>query len=78
VSAAGTLDEVDGAPRITTVNITARAQVPGHDAVTLEHLVGTAADLCPVRNALRGNVDISVRSELAASAATSSSRDQRV
>ena len=67
VSAACTLDEVEGAPRITTVELTVRAQVPGLEAALLEQMVGRAADLCPVSNALRGNVGISVRSELAPS-----------
>jgi lipoyl-dependent peroxiredoxin len=65
VSAACTLDEVEGAPRITTVELTVRAQVPGLEAALFEQMVGQAADLCPVSNALRGNVEISVRSELA-------------
>ena len=64
VSAACTLDEVEGAPRITTVELTVRAEVPELDAGVLELMVGQAADLCPVSNALRGNVTINVRSEL--------------
>jgi osmotically inducible protein OsmC len=64
VSAACTLDEVDGAPRITTSELTVRAQVPGLDAAGLEDLVGRAADLCPVSNALRDNVEIDVRTGL--------------
>ena len=64
VSAASTLDEVDGAPRITTVQLTVHARVPGLDAAELERTVGLAADLCPVSNALRGNVEIGVRNEL--------------
>ena len=64
VSAACTLDEVEGAPRVTTVELSIRAQVPGLDAAALERMVGLAADLCPVSNALRGNVKINVRSEL--------------
>jgi lipoyl-dependent peroxiredoxin len=63
VSAACTLDEVDGAPRITTVELAVRAEVPGLAPAELERAVGRAADLCPVSNALRGNVEISVRSE---------------
>jgi osmotically inducible protein OsmC len=65
VSAACTLEEVEGAPRITTADLTVRAQVPGLEAAVLDRIVGRAADLCPVSNALRGNVRISVRSELA-------------
>jgi lipoyl-dependent peroxiredoxin len=64
VSAACTLDEVDGAPRITTIELAVRAQVPGIEASVLERMVERAGDLCPVSNALRGNVKISVRSEL--------------
>jgi osmotically inducible protein OsmC len=62
VNAACTLDEVEGAPRITTVELTVRADVPGTEAAELERMVEQAADLCPVSNALRGNVEITVRS----------------
>lgn len=64
VSAACTLDEVEGAPRITTVDLTVRAQVGGLDAPALERMVERAGALCPVSNALQGNVTISVHSEL--------------
>src|SRR5215211_1468774 len=64
VSAACTLDEVEGAPRITTVELTVRAQVPGLEAAVLKRMASLAADLCPISNALRGNVKINVRSEL--------------
>jgi lipoyl-dependent peroxiredoxin len=64
VSAACTLDEVDGAPRITTIQLTVQARVPSLDAQGLEDNVQRAAKLCPVSNALRGNVEIAVRSQL--------------
>jgi lipoyl-dependent peroxiredoxin len=64
VSGACTLDEIDGAPQITAVELTVRALVPGLGRADFEHCVGKAGDLCPVSNALRGNVEISVRSEL--------------
>src|SRR4051812_14564660 len=64
VTATCTLEEVDGAPRITTVELTVRARVPALDAAALERNVAQAAELCPVSNALRGNVEIAVRSEL--------------
>jgi lipoyl-dependent peroxiredoxin len=64
VSASCTLDEVEGAPRITTIELTVRAQVPGLDATDLQHTVALAAELCPVSNALHGNVEVNVRSEL--------------
>ena len=62
VNATCTLDEVDGAPRITTVELTVSAQAPRIEASALERMVERAADLCPVSNALRGNVEITVRS----------------
>jgi lipoyl-dependent peroxiredoxin len=65
VNAACTLDEVDGAPRITTVALNVRAHVPGLEQASFEQAVERAAGLCPVSNALRGNVEISVQSELA-------------
>ena len=64
ITAACTLDEVDGAPRITTVELTVRARVPGLEQASFEQTVERAADLCPVSNALRGNVEINLRSEL--------------
>ncbi len=64
VGAACTLDEVDGAPRITTVELTVGGSVPALDTAGFEHNVAQAAALCPVSNALRGNVEIVVRSEL--------------
>jgi lipoyl-dependent peroxiredoxin len=64
VTAACTLDEVDGAPRITTVALTVNARVPDLDRAGLKRNVEQAAELCPVSNALRGNVEISVRDEL--------------
>jgi lipoyl-dependent peroxiredoxin len=65
VTAACTLDEVDGAPKITTVELAVRGSVPSLDAAGFEQHVAQAAGLCPVSNALRGNVAISVSSELA-------------
>src|SRR6185437_15371135 len=50
VTAACTLDEVDGVPRITTVELTVRARVPELDKVGLERNVAQAAELCPVSN----------------------------
>jgi lipoyl-dependent peroxiredoxin len=64
VSATCTLDEVDRAPRITTVTLEVRARVPGLEQAGFEQAVERASALCPVSNALRGNVEISVQSEL--------------
>jgi osmotically inducible protein OsmC len=64
VGAACTLDEIDGAPWITTVELTVRAHVPGLDKEGLGRNVAQASELCPVSNALRGNVAITVHDEV--------------
>ena len=64
VTALCTLDEVDGAPRITGVDLTVLARAPSLDKPGLERSVATAAELCPVSNALRGNVDITMHGEV--------------
>ena len=58
------LDEVDGAPRITRVVLSVHGRVKGVDDSSFQALVARAAALCPVSNALRGNVDISVDAKL--------------
>lgn len=64
VTASCTLDEVGGAPRITAVGLTVLARVPSLDEPGLERAVAKAAELCPVSNALHGNVAITVRGEV--------------
>jgi lipoyl-dependent peroxiredoxin len=64
VSAACTLDEVDGAPKVTTSELKLQARVPGIERAGFEQAVERASSLCPVSNALRGNVEITVQSEL--------------
>jgi osmotically inducible protein OsmC len=64
VSAVCTLDEVDGAPKVTTSELKLRARVPGIERAGFEQAVERASSLCPVSNALRGNVEITVHSEL--------------
>lgn len=64
VKAACTLDEVDGAPRITSVALTVAARVPGLGRADFDRALEEAGALCPVSNALRGNLEISVAGEL--------------
>ena len=66
VNAACTLDEVDGAPKITTVALRVSAHVPGLELAGFDQAVVRAVSLCPVSNALRGNVEVSLHSELEA------------
>jgi osmotically inducible protein OsmC len=63
-SASCFLDEVDGAPRITSVALRVQAQVEALDEAGFNGAVGQAAALCPVSNALRDNVEISVAAVL--------------
>jgi osmotically inducible protein OsmC len=64
VSAVCTLDRVDGALKITTIELTVHGEVSGIDQRRFEELARVAEQRCPVSNALRGNVDISVHAEL--------------
>ena len=63
-SARCVLDEVEGAPRLTRISLTTRAHVPGVDGAAFAGAAERAAALCPVSNALRGNVEIDVDARL--------------
>ena len=58
------LAEVEGAPRITDLALRVRAQAGSLDEVAFDEAVAKAAALCPVSNALRGNVEISIDAAL--------------
>ena len=62
VNGACTLDELEGVPRITTLELTVCTQVPAIEAAQLERMAEREGDLRPISNALRGNVAITVRS----------------
>ena len=53
-----------GGIKITSSDLRVRGRVPGVDAAAFEQAAGEAEDACPVSNALRGNVDITVEAEL--------------
>ena len=57
--------ELEGAPRISAVDVRVEGVVPGLDPDSFQSAVSAAADLCPVSNALRNNVRIGVAAELA-------------
>ena len=65
VSAEVSLDRVEGGLKITSVELSVRGAVPGLDAATFQEMAATAERSCPVSNALRGGVEISLRAELA-------------
>src|SRR3954449_10478537 len=63
VSSVVTLDEVDGAPTVTTSKLTVRGRVPGIDQDEFEKAAQGAGKNCPISRAL-GGVDISVDAQL--------------
>jgi lipoyl-dependent peroxiredoxin len=65
VSATATFAKKDEGWRVTTMHLDVRGTVPGIDASTFEQHADTAKDSCPVSNALKGNVEISLKATLA-------------
>jgi lipoyl-dependent peroxiredoxin len=63
VSAKVTLDERDGAPTVTTSELTVTGRVPGIDQARFEQAASEAGKNCPVSRALAG-VEISVNATL--------------
>ncbi|MGB3683641.1 MAG: OsmC family peroxiredoxin [Rubrobacteraceae bacterium] len=64
VSTSCILDETDEGFKITAMNVEVRGQIPGMSPEEFSSAVGRADQICPVTNALRGNVDIRVSSVL--------------
>lgn len=64
VSATVTLDEVDGAPTITTSALTITATVPGTDDAAFQSIVQEAAKMCPISRLFAG-ANITVTATLA-------------
>lgn len=58
--------------RITTMQIDVNGDVPGVDADTFSRMAQEGEQNCPVSNALRGNVEISVTARLNQTAGTGS------
>jgi lipoyl-dependent peroxiredoxin len=63
VTAKVTLDEKDGAPTVTTSELTVTGTVPGIDQAAFEAAAQEAGKNCPISRALAG-VDISVSAAL--------------
>lgn len=62
VKATCTLDRVDGGPKITGVRLDVRGRVPGMDAAAFEQAAKGQA--CPVTNALKPGMDVSIEASL--------------
>ena len=64
VSAAVTFDKVDGGFRVVSSALEVRGWVPGIDAAAFEKAAEAAKDGCPISQALKGNVQLSVKATL--------------
>ena len=64
VSATVTFDKVGDGWKVTTSELTVRGKVPGIDAEAFKKAAEAAKDGCPISQALKGNVDLSVEATL--------------
>ena len=64
VSATVTFDNASGGWKVTSSALTVRGQVPGLDAAGFQQAAEAAKDGCPVSQALKGNVQLSVEATL--------------
>jgi lipoyl-dependent peroxiredoxin len=65
VSATSSFEKVEAGFRMTTMALKVRGSVPGLDAAAFEQAAEVAREGCPVSNALKGNVEITVKAALA-------------
>ena len=63
--AACTVERVDGGFKITRMELTTVAVVPGIDDAKFQSIANATKDGCPVSGALKGNVQITVTASLA-------------
>jgi osmotically inducible protein OsmC len=64
VTAVCTLDRVDGALKITAMDLRVRGQVPGLDQAAFAEVAREAENGCPVSNALRNSLEIRLEAQL--------------
>jgi osmotically inducible protein OsmC len=65
VKATCSLDRVDGGVAVTTMHLEVRGVVSGLDDAGFKAAAETAEGSCPISNAIRGNVDITLDAGLA-------------
>ena len=65
VSATVTFDKVESGWKVVSSALTVKGSVPGLDAAKFRELAEAAKDGCPISGALKGNVELSVKAELA-------------
>src|SRR6267378_3008135 len=63
-TAACTLEMVDGAPKITKMELKVRGQVPSLDQSGFQKAAEEAKNNCPVSKALKGNVEFTLDAKL--------------
>ena len=64
VSAAVTFDKVGDGWKVTSSALQVRGKVPGMDREAFQKAAEAAKDGCPISQALKGNVDLSVEASL--------------
>lgn len=65
VRAEVTFDNASGGWKVTTSKLSVRGDVPGIDAATFQRLADDAKDNCPISQAIKGNVEVSLDATLA-------------
>jgi lipoyl-dependent peroxiredoxin len=65
VKAEVTFDKLEAGWTVTRSTLTVRGVVPGIDAAKFTELADAAKDGCPISRAITGNVELSVKAELA-------------
>jgi len=65
VSATATFEKVEAGFRVTRMRLRVQGTVPGIDAAAFQEAASAAKDGCPISQALKGNVEISVEASLA-------------
>jgi osmotically inducible protein OsmC len=65
VTATVTFDKLDAGWRVVSSALEVRGTVPGIDAAGFEKAAEAAKDGCPISQALKGNVQLSVKATLA-------------
>ena len=68
VRAEVTFDNASGGWKVTTSRLIVRGDVPGIDAATFQRLADDAKDNCPISQAIKGNVEVSLTATLAGAA----------
>lgn len=65
VTAIATFDKVGEGWKVTTMELTVKGEVPGIDGAKFTELAEAAKANCPISQALKNNVDVTLKAELA-------------